>query len=741
MARLSLLAVALLLSVAFFGSVASVPGQVPGVTREQMWRAPTAEDWKRPCLINWQRTWDDAVAVSKETGKPILVCVNMDGEIASEHYAGVRYRQPEITKLYEPYVTVIASVYRHTPRDHDENGERIPCPRFGGVTCGEHIAIEPLLFEKYMEGQRVAPRHIMVELDGKETYDVFYAFDTDSVFSTIKSGIENRPTSLLKEVRGDRTILERVASRESADRRAVEQAYREGDEALRRSLMEEAAKHPDAAPVDLLRLAVNGLDEEMGKLARAALARSSTHDAVELIGEALQVSMGDSEREALLGSLAELGKTSPRARTLAQVNRGLAAGSATVDVAKWGEAMAGGASYSAAMDPAALKNRIDSAAKAAESKDPMEHVVLAEAYLARALETEGVGITNTFGEALLRDGQAAAQKALELGADGWRVQSALCVAAYYLGETEEAKTRAELAMKALPEKATSLGAMVVLGLFAEKRREQIFAKMRAREDWPKEWMSDVHAAYSVLADHPMGDDSQVLAHYDFMWGMGGQARAESILLKGLERYPESWRLHERLRSSVIYNQGVQALEPLYEKLLKQYVESHGEESQSNMWWFAGYASMVTAEFERRSNRLDAAVQAYDRSMTLFAKSIERNPESVSTAKHFQAMALGGQARVAFHGENYADSLDLVLKSIAKSPESAASLDGLNLSTVDTARMLLAKLKDTGDQERAERLDAALKSLDPLLLRPAAFDRPGAGSGPPQRGNRRPRGGQ
>src|SRR5688572_24808934 len=49
-------------------------------TREATWPAPTAEDWKKPCLIAWQRTWEDAQAVSKETGKPILVCVNMDGE-------------------------------------------------------------------------------------------------------------------------------------------------------------------------------------------------------------------------------------------------------------------------------------------------------------------------------------------------------------------------------------------------------------------------------------------------------------------------------------------------------------------------------------------------------------------------------------------------------------------------------------------------------------------------------------
>ncbi|MFQ5505557.1 MAG: hypothetical protein ACE5F1_12270, partial [Planctomycetota bacterium] len=193
-----------------------------------MWPAPTAEDWKRPVLIQWQRTWEDALAVAKETGKPILICVNMDGEIASEHYAGKRYREPEKAKLYEPYVTVIASVYRHSVRDFDEQGRRIPCPRFGGVTCGEHMAIEPILYEQFFDGRRVAPRHIMVELDGKESYDVYYTWDTDSVFKAIREGIANRKAEPRTLVRGDRTILERVASRDSKDRSAVELAYEKG---------------------------------------------------------------------------------------------------------------------------------------------------------------------------------------------------------------------------------------------------------------------------------------------------------------------------------------------------------------------------------------------------------------------------------------------------------------------------------------------------------------------------------
>ena len=225
-----------LASLAFLVTGAGAQDPPPRGSREAMWPAPTAEDWRRPCLITWQRSFEDARAVSEETQKPILVCVNMDGEIASEHYAGIRYRDPDIAKLYEPYVCVIASVYRHNPRDHDEEGRRILCPRFGSVTCGEHIWIEPGLFEQFFEGQRVAPRHIAVELDSKEMYDVYYAFDTDTIFDTLREGIEQREIQPKTIVRGDRTLGERVASPDVEDRMAVEAAYLAGDRAARRKV-------------------------------------------------------------------------------------------------------------------------------------------------------------------------------------------------------------------------------------------------------------------------------------------------------------------------------------------------------------------------------------------------------------------------------------------------------------------------------------------------------------------------
>src|SRR5262245_55183296 len=59
-----------------FGSPPSLPA---GTTQEEMWPAATAEGWAKPCLVPWQRSIEDALAISKATGAPILVCVNMDG--------------------------------------------------------------------------------------------------------------------------------------------------------------------------------------------------------------------------------------------------------------------------------------------------------------------------------------------------------------------------------------------------------------------------------------------------------------------------------------------------------------------------------------------------------------------------------------------------------------------------------------------------------------------------------------
>ncbi|MBU0755096.1 MAG: hypothetical protein KJ645_08130 [Planctomycetes bacterium] len=734
------LSLLLLLSAVFFASDLSAqdrPGAGPDgtISREAMWPAPTAEDWSKPCLITWQRSWEDAQAVSRETKKPILVCVNMDGEIASEHYAGIRYRDPEIAKLYEPYVCVIASVYRHTPRDYDEEGNRILCPRFGSVTCGEHISIEPGLFKEFFDDKRIAPRHIGVELNGEETYDVYYAFDTESVFNRIREGIEDRDIVPATVARGDRTILERVASRDIQDRVAVEKAYQEGDRTLRRSLLEAAIDHPEAAQVDLLRLAVFGFDVELGQLARQALAKSDTEDAFKLITEALRVPMETGERDSLIDALGRIGKTSPKARMHAVVHKGLAARSALIDVEAWIKSFVPAESWNVSIDPVRVDSRLDDQERILASEDPLAHLELAEAFLDAAYEQPES--EKKLAGYLFRDARQTALQAQKLGATGWRVHTVLGLAAYYLDDVETAFEHAEAAITGMPPGTPGWKALAALELFAEARWRSIVTAVREKTDWATwseafegtgNWLTDVHAVYSVLDKHPLGTDTHVVAHYDFLNVLGAVGQASKVLDEGLVRYSDSWRLHDRLRGRILREKGIDGLESVYEAMLRE------EDASPDLAWFAGYASLVAAEFQRRLGREGEALAAYQRAIDRYEQGISSDPESRDTADHYIALAYAGRARLAFERQDHETAVAELLASFERKPEAAATLDGLNISPVDTAKMLLQRLKDLQKTGLAQKLETALGKLDPELLRLPAYEGDGP-SGPSE--ERRP----
>ena len=695
--------------------------QSDGLAREQMWRAPSAEDWGKPVLITWQRTWEDALALARETNRPILVCVNMDGEIASEHYAGIRYRQPEIAALYEPYVTVIASVYRHNPRDYDEQGRRIVCPRFGTVTCGEHITIEPILYEKFFDGRRIAPRHVMVELDGAETYDVFYAWDTASVFDQVRTGIEERQARPVTRPRGDRSLRERVASPDVADRVEIETLYLQGDRATRWKLLTTALELGAAAPLDLLRLAIFGLDLELARLARAALAQSTSPQAIDLIVETLQLPMDESEREALIAALDRLGAQSERAQTLAAVHRGLSGRSDAVDVSGWADAL-GGASYAGAVDGTGDDSRrreVESTLRVQDevldSADAAAHLELAESFLETAYELFAEDPESA--RLYFMDARNTARQAEAFGADGWRLDAALSIAAWYLDDKPMARERALSAVAAgLPEDAPGWNAMAVLAIFAQARQQAIQDAVTARRDWPTEWLSDVNAAYAVLARHPFGTDEQVAAHYDFLLWLGAPGPSWRVLEQGIERFPGSWELHERLRRRVLWARGVDGLARTYDELLA------APDASPALTWFAGEAAMASAEFRRRSGDDDAARADYDRAIAFFERDIALNPEARDDADHQVALALAGRARLAFEHGDDAAALDDLLASFARRPASANVLDGLNLSAVDTARVLRVRLLERQPADALERLDAALRALDPELLQLPAYEK-------------------
>lgn len=708
------------------------PAQLPATaSRETMWPAPTADDWKLPCLVAWQRSFDDARRVAQATGKPLLICVNMDGEIASEHYAGIRYRRPETARLYEPYVCVIASVYRHNPRDYDDAGQRIPCPRFGTVTCGEHIAIEPGLYETYFEGSRIAPRHIMVELDLKKTYDVYFAWDTQTIFTALEKGIADRPAPP-PLVEHDRPVVERVASADAADRVLVERTYAQGTREVRRALLERALVVRDLDQVDLLRQAIFGLDVELARLARRALVQCTTESAVDLIAEALKLPLDAAERGELVAAAARLAEKFPRARMIVAVNQGLAGSSKLIDADAWSQAATSDTGRGArATYEAASRLETQLAAADARPEDAAARLALAETFHARAEAARG---QRGFARVLVEDAQRTAREAEALGARGYALEGLLAVCASELGARPEALAHAVKAVEAgLPPPASdgidaaAARAAAVFALFAEARQGAIARAFRERQPWPPEWLSDIHAAYAVLARHPLGTDAHAAAHYDFLRWLGATPRATQVLERGLERFPESPLLHERLRRELLATRGAAGLEAGYAERLARAGASPALE------WFAGYAALVAAEHQRRASAMDAALAAYDRAREHFARYSAAFPANAENAEHYTALAYAGRARIAFErGDLERATLEL-LASFHARPSAAASADGLNVTAVDTAKMLRARLVAPENASPVNtalvtELDAALAALDPALLELPAYERSVSGRG-------------
>ncbi len=700
-----------------------------GLSREQMWYAPTEADWAKPCLIVWQRTYEDAVQVSEETGKPILVCVNMDGEIASEHYAGIRYRQQEIAELYAPYVCVIASTYRHNPRDYDEHGERLLCPRFGSVTCGEHIRIEPGLFNEFLDDTRVAPRHIMVENGKQEQYDVYYAFDTDSVFSTIREGIENRPDPVATVDRGDQGLFERVTSSDVIDRQVVERAYIEGDRVVRKELLKRATSSEKWNQVELLRLALFGDDAELSQVAWGSLLKTNSPQALPLVSEVLNFDLEPEERDAMIECLARLGADSPQAQRLARVYRGLADEAQGFDAELWRRALLDPESHRQWPSTESLQAQAELTAAALEDNPGDLQALLRHASSVYDLAYQP-GLDSKVMRVSLEDARDLAERALKLGAEGWEVHSLLAATDKALWERQDGYLDAEKAMASVPKDPGSWRSKETIALFAEARQRQIYRKMVNRQEWPTSWMSDVHAAFQLLSIHPYGSASDLARHHDYLDALKAKGYAGEVLDLGIDRFGDSPLIHARLRSRLLEAKSLESLEGLertYEKLLAN-SSARDPQQRGDLHWYAGYASMVAAEFHRRRGEGDAARNSYERAMEQFEISVVHRPENQDSADHYIALSYAGLSRLDLEQQAFDKSLDNLVTCFTRSPGAANKLDGLGITPVMTATTLGARLDEQGLLEHRRRLNEALGDLPPELLQAPDFEKVAPGTG-------------
>ena len=82
--------------------------------------------------IAWVGDWEEAFEQARKTSRPVMVCINSkDGETANETTAKKIYRDPLFVTLTRKFIMVLVST-----RAHSQDGV---CPRFGKVTCKQHL--------------------------------------------------------------------------------------------------------------------------------------------------------------------------------------------------------------------------------------------------------------------------------------------------------------------------------------------------------------------------------------------------------------------------------------------------------------------------------------------------------------------------------------------------------------------------------------------------------------------------
>ena len=276
--------------------------------------------------------------------------------------------------------------------------------------------------------------------------------------------------------------------------------------------------------------------------------------------------------------------------------------------------------------------------------------------------------------------------------------------------------------------------MVVLALFGEMRQKAIVKAIEEKKDWPKQWLTDVHAAYAVLARHPLGDDNHVAVHYDFLkWlGAGGQAgarprrRARALPGFGLPARPPA-QPHRPGEGRRRPRAGVRA------------AGSRRRTRRASLEWFAGLASIRAAEYQRRTRQSDEALAPTTaRSRTSRRAARRPIPTSAPRAGNADRARASAAARASrSSARTYEKTLDRAPGlDHPQRPAAFATPDGLNISPADTARMLSARLKEHKRDDLAAKLEAALAKLDPELLKLPAYERDGTASAPASRPRRR-----
>lgn len=648
-----------------------------------------------PPQIAWQPDLDAAVALAKERGRPLLLAFNMDGESASERIVREQYRDPDFVAAANRCVAVIGSVFRHNPRDFDEQGRRMLCPRLGAVTCGEHIALEPRLYE-LLQGERIAPRHAFLDASGATRFDLSLLFDlrdlevalAEAVKSAPEGAVDARPAT--PPIETWRQLFFATLRKESPNRKHVFTTL--ADNAIRLGIAERAGEIVRGALLDTPRLPagmaaapVDGLLEMLARvdgknemsrfllLSHRALNHVSAKEALAIAYDAAQCESIE-KAVAAAGGHVDVGVMLAYARAFRLEGK----------VAPKVNPPRGSVEEELARVQAAV------GALDARPDDPAAMLELGRASLdcARAKIDAGEddGITLHLGDA-----EQYLRKASERLPDDLTIALDLVKVAWLRGDfTKQENLALEVAKKLppLPDILHSEHTVVERALREPAIRHDVMrwvgdsaARMidvRFGGDPAAQIDGMLRGARVLLlaAMSPLSDAVDWQSAISFFDVIGQRGQAWLIAEEGAQRLPAASEIRAAARR-IAWKLGRPELGVEFSQ--REFARQPDFADHS---WYLGVDLVQLAEWKRRMERPDEAIVEYQRAISAFRRCAELRPEYAASTRTQCALAAQGIGFAHLLAQRQVEAAEQLVAVAELDPSIFTTRDGLDRETVD-----------------------------------------------------------
>lgn len=664
--------------------------------------------------IHWQRSLEDAQCQVARDGRPLLVVINADGESASERIVSERYRDPRFVALTRSFHCVVGSYFRHTPRDHDSQGRRIECPRLGEVTCGEHIALEPVLHDLYLLGerivvddgvvQRISPRHALVLADGSKEFDLFLLFDFRTLDERLAQAAARWPESSADadSSASDASIHRVRLSREELAAHAEPQAWLEG--ALARPSI-------DRGIADELWRVLPRLDTRDPAVPSQLFDLGARSGTTATIASALRSLALDwhAHPELTVPGIVALGWDDVSLRTLALSHAVLGSELHCAAVRRALDARVGPSAWPPAFDVFARGLPQREAQRESKRKPPLppaEQLELeleqtddrlsrdrssatAQLELGRAalmlarsrMQSGGSGI-----ELLLQDAKLALAKAQESRPEDVLLMLDRARVANYLQEFEEQE---RLALAALATRKVDLAGGPLDDDMTEAARwlgdacaRLLGARAAGDVRIAANGMRNGALALSQAAFGPEHDATDWLSLASFYGALGRQRERVELAYAGLFEYPVDVALRNELAAACWALGEPQLLVERSEALAR----AHALQGWPELDWYVGYAHVLHAEWQRRGSRSDEAVASYERAEAAFRRASD-SPFRES-CDHYLALCALGRGFAHLAADRRPEAARCLTEAVRRRPEIFGVRDGLDREGVDLVDAVL-----------------------------------------------------